>query len=368
VLNLTGKVIILKRLLSLVLAIVMIFTVASFSVYAENTTLTATQKNILKMQRLDADKDGTYTTGDVSSVLEAAAGITQDGDSEDYDINGDGYISLRDAMVTLDAVTEVAPVVTQEELLAIFNERINSVKKNLPGFTRREILTHSSVTVTTVNPPNDAFKANNLEYPEYVNQIDKLMHTWPYSMALSPEMEATLKEMKTYGENLYKPRSQSVAVGKGTEYEDEHIALFAVGGLSWSSNLTINDIKSISYTMTGGRIYITITMKDYSYAGDAYPTGATGLNGRAKLPYGKAFNLPDFDESDGSTLRSVSLSDGKIDFQMDYKTSDVLRVEYKFNYVSDIKSPQDKDLPDFEIHTKSTAESVERYVVNRVTQ
>ena len=113
----------------------MIYTEASFSVYAENTTLTATQKNILKMQRLDADKDGTYTTGDVSSVLEAAAGIAQDGDSEDYDINGDGYVSLRDAMVTLDAVTEVAPVVTQEELLAIFNERINSVKKNLPGFT-----------------------------------------------------------------------------------------------------------------------------------------------------------------------------------------------------------------------------------------
>ncbi len=363
---LKGKVIILKKILSVLIAVAMLMSVMSISAFAETKALTAVEKSIIKMQNVDADLDGTYTTGDIAKVLQAAAGIVEEDDYTKYDINGDGYVSVRDAQATLNAVTGVAPVVTQEELLAVFNERINSVKKSLPGFTKREIVDCSSILVTTKNAPQSSLNVSNLEYDKYVDKMVNLMNTFPYNLALNDEMRAELKKLQISAENAYKPQSRSVAVGRGADYEDEHTDLFVVGGLSWSSNLTMNDIKSISYTMTGGRFSITITMKDYSYAGNAYPTGVAGLSARSKLPYGKAFNLPEFDESDGSTVNSVALRGGEIDFQMDYKTADVLKAEYNYEYTADIKSPPDKD-SDLEMYTKTTAAVTERYVVNRVT-
>lgn len=358
--------IILKKTLSVLIAVTMLMSVMSISAFAETTELTAVEKNIIKMQRVDADGDGTYTTGDVSAVLKAAAGIAEEDDYEKYDINGDGFVSVRDAQATLKAVTGVEPVVSQAELLAIYNERINSVKGDLPGFTKREIIQCTNVLVTTKNAPYDAFNVTNLEFNEYVAHLETEMSKPPLSWILGSQKDTMLNELRAAAQNIYKPQSRSVAVGRGEEYKNDHTDLFVVSGLNWSSNLTTSDIKGISYTMSGGRFVITITMKEYTYVGDKYPTGVAGLSARTKLPYGKAFNLPEFDESDGSVVNSVTLKDGEITFSMDYKTSDVLKSVYNYTYISDIKSPPDKD-SELEMITKTTADSTETYVVNRVT-
>lgn len=359
--------IILKRIISTLLAIVMLFAVMNVSAFAADETPTAVQESITKMQKLDADKDGTYTTGDVSAVLKAAAGIAEDSRNTAYDINGDGYVSLRDAHATLNAVTGVTPVVTQDELLAVFNERLNSVKKTLPGFTKREIAQCSSILVTTKNSRISSLNVTDLEFDKYVEKLISVTNSLGSFAGNNSELKAEIENMKAAAENAYKPQSRSVAVGKGEDYEGDHIDLFVVGGLTWSSNLKMSDIKAISYTMTGGRFVFTITMNNYSYTGNEYPTGVAGLAERAKLPYGKAFNLPEFDESDGSKVNSVALRDGKIEFAMDYETSDVLKVEYTYEYTADIQSPPDTKTG-MEMKTKTTAEMTERYIVNRVTQ
>ena len=318
------------------------------------------------MQRVDADGDGTYTTGDVSAVLRAAAGIMEKDDYSSYDINGDGYVSIRDAQATLKAVSGNESVVTQAELLAVFNERVNSVKKTLPGFTKREIAQCSDIRITTKNAPLDGFNVTNLEINDYAAHIESVLKNPFIGAILGSEGDAMVKELKYRAQNAYNPQSRSVAVGIGTAYKNEHLDDFVVSGLSWSSNLTLNDIKGISYTVTGGRIVITITMKEYSYAGNAYPTGVAGLSARTKLPYGKAFNLPEFDESDGSTVNSVVLRDGEIEFAIDKDTADVLKAVYVYGYTADITSPPEKD-SDLVMSTKTTAEYTERYIVNRVT-
>ena len=346
----------------------MLMSIMSISAFAETKELTAVEKSIIKMQRLDADNDGTYTTGDVSAVLKAAAGIAEEDDYEKYDVNDDGYVSVRDAQAALNAVTGVQPVVSQAELLAVFNERINSVKKTLPGFTKREIAQCSSIKITAKNSPVPEMDVTNMEMSKYPAHIESAFSKNPIIAAvMGSKLDTMIKELKVTAENAYKPQSRSVAVGRGEEYADEHTDLFVVGGLSWSSNLTLSDIKSISYTMTGGRIVITVTMKEYTYVGDNYPTGVTGLAARSRLPYGKAFNLPEFNESDGSTVNRVTFRDGKIEFSMDYKTSDVLKAEYSYEYTADIKSPPDAEYPDYEMSTNTTAETTERYIVNRVT-
>ncbi len=337
------------------------------SVFAETTEGEAyaipdeIQANITKMQLVDANKNGTYETGDVTQVLKAAAGIATDDDYSVYDINGDGVVSVKDAKATLNAITGADSVVTNEELLAIFNERVNSVKTVYPGFSKRETLDCSSILITTKNAPVSDLNVTNLEYNKYVEKMVKLMNSFPYNLALDDSMRAELAKMQAAAEDAYEPQYGYSATVKADD--TNHYNNYPVGHVMWGSRLTMDDIKSISYTMTGGRIVITVKMGNYSYTGDNCPVE---LNERIVTPYGKAFNLPNLDESDGSTVNSLSLSNGEIELGIDYKTNDCLKAVYSYGYTAEIKAPKDSE-SELEMTTKTTATYEERYTFNRVT-
>ncbi len=372
-----GKVTILKKVLSIILAAVIFASVMSVSVFAETTettenTQTTTeyqmpddvQTIITKMQNLDANKNGTYETGDVTKVLSAAAGIVPADQVMAYDINNDGVVSVKDAQKALNVIAGVDTLFTKEQLFKVFNERVNSVKKVFPGFTKRETLDCSSILVTTKNAPLDDLNVTNIEYNAYVAKLVKLMNTFPYSLALNASMKAELEKMQKAADEAYDEQRRSTAVGKGKTQETAHYNNYPVSNFMWASNLTISDIYSINYTMSGYRIVFTLKMKNYSYKGDDCPTS---LEEKAKTPYGKVFNLPELSETDGSVVNSLDLRDGEIILQIDYKTSDCLKAEYYYEYCADVKAPKDPE-SDLEMTTNTTAEMKESYVFYRVTQ
>ncbi len=326
-----------------------------------------TQAIIEKMQNIDANHNGTYETGDVTRVLEAAAGIVQDDDYTKYDINGDGKVTIKDAKKVFGVVTGTDSAITEAELMKVFNERVNSVKNVYPGFTKTETVDCSSILVTTTNAPLDDLNVTNLEYDQYVKKMVKLMNSFPYNMFLNAEMKKELEKMEDAAIAAYEPQSRRSVVGPTVSNNTEHYDNFPVSNTNWSSRLTLADIDSISYSMKNGRIIISITMGSYSYVGDNCPTT---LQKRINTPYGKVYNLPALSEADGSEVNKFSVKNGTIEFAFDYKTADVLKAEYAFEYNSDIKAPKDKENPDNELEmvTNTTAEMKETYVFSRVTQ
>lgn len=337
--------------------------VGIFSVNASAASDTEMAESAMaKLQKIDADGNGSLTTADASQYLKVAAGIVE-GDANDYDYDADGVVSVVDAQKVLRVVAGVDSPVNQEEALALFNEGINSVKTKRPGFEKTATMVCPSIKVTTMNAPISSMNVTNLEFDEYVEKIIKLMNTFPYNVALDAEMKAQLEQMRVEAQEAYEPQITAKTVAKAS---NSHYTYFPVNNLGWSSRLTLADIKSITCTVESGSIVYTIKMNDVTYVGDEYPTGAAGFSKRQALPYGKIFNIPAFDESDGSTVNKVSFSNGTIIYKQDYRTGDSLYADYTYNYVVDITAAPQKD-SDLVMKTVTTTNANENYVMNRVT-
>ena len=335
----------------------------STTAFASNTELTTAEKSLLKVQRIDADGDGDYTTSDASEFLKAAAGIIADSDGEQYDVDSDGVVSVIDAQKVLKIVSGIDPVLTQEEALELFNDDINSVKTVRPGFEKEATVVCPSIKITTMNAPIADMNVTDLEFDKYVDKIVKLMNTFPYNIALDDSMKAQLAEMKAQAKEAYEPQITTKTVDKTS---NAHYSYFPVNNLGWSSKLTMSDICSISCMVAAGSIVFTIYMRTNTYVGDEYPTGAAGFSKRQALPYGKAFNIPAFDESDGSTVNKVVFRDGVIVLKEDIVTGDTLSVDYSYNYVVDVTGAKQED-SDLIMKTVTTSNIAENYVMNRVT-
>lgn len=83
------------RFLSLFLSAVMMFSVFSFAVYAEDTIVLG-----------DVNGSGAADTDDVISVLRMASGM-EPADLSVADMNGDGIVSLSDALAVLEAAANI---------------------------------------------------------------------------------------------------------------------------------------------------------------------------------------------------------------------------------------------------------------------
>ena len=353
----------MKKVLSVVLVISVLMCILSTTAFASTTELTTAQKSLLKVQRIDADGDGDYTTSDASEFLKAAAGIVENSDGEQYDVDSDGVVSVIDAQKVLKIVSGIESVLTEEEALELFNSNINSVKSVRPGFEKESTIVCPSIKITTMNAPIADMNVTDLEFDKYVDKIVKLMNTFPYNVALDDAMKAQLADMKVQAREAYEPQVTTKTVDK---FSNAHYSYFPVNNLGWSSKLTMNDISSISCTVADGSIVYTIKMPTNTYIGDEYPTGTAGFSKRQALPYGKAFNIPSFDESDGSTVNKVIFKDGVIVLKEDIVTGDTLSVDYSYNYVVDITGAKQED-SDLVMKTATTSNVTENYVMNRVT-
>lgn len=314
-----------------------------------------------KLVRLDADGDGTINTNDAAAYLKAAAGIV-DESSADFDYNADGVVSVTDAQSVLKVVAGIESALTEEEALALFNDSINEVKSTRPGFDRVATVQCPSIKITTMNAPVDEMNVTNLEFDAYVDKIVKLMNTFPYNLALDDAMKAELKVMQQEAAAAYEPQTEEKTVAKTS---NAHYSYFPVTNLGWSSKLTINDIDSISCTLSGSVAVFTIEMADYTYIGDEYPTGTAGFAARQTLPYGKVFNIPAFDESDGSTINKVAFKNGKVEYHLDVATGAPVYAEYTYSYDTDVTAAPQED-SSLVMKTATSTNVSEVYNINKV--
>ncbi len=354
--------ILLKKILSVILVISVLMGVFAISVSAADETANMPD-GLLRVQRIDADGDGAYSTSDAAEFLKAAAGISANADDEKYDLNLDGYVSVADAQKALKIVSGIEPIFTEAESLEFFNKKINSVKTVRPGFEKTSTMQCPSIKITTTNAPIADMNVTNLEFNQYVDKIIKLMNTFPYNMALDDNMKAQLNEMKVQANEAYLPQTETKTVMKTS---NSHYSYFPVNNLGWSSKLTTTDIKGASCQVVGDAIVFTVTLDDVTYIGDEYPTGSAGFSKRQTLSYGKVFNIPALDESDGSTVNKVQFKNGKVVLKIDVATGDVLSADYSYSYITEVMAPPQKD-SELTMKTATTANVSENYIMNRVT-
>ncbi|MBQ8182276.1 MAG: hypothetical protein IJ025_00055 [Clostridia bacterium] len=355
----------MKKALSVILVLSVLMGMFAICATAADTdtTLTTAEKSMLKIQRVDADGDGSYSTADAKKLLQAAAGIIENADGEQYDVNFDGAVSISDAQETLRIVSGISPVLTQSEALELFNAEINTVKSVRPGFEKTATVVCPSIKITTTNAPIADMNVTDLEFDKYVDKIIKLMNTFPYNVALNDEMKAQLNEMKVQAEEAYEPQTSEKTVAK---HSNSHYSYFPVNNLGWSSKLTVADISGAACKVVDGSIVYTITLPDVTYVGDEYPTGSSGFAKRQTLPYGKVFTIPALDESDGSTVNKVVFKKGKVVLRQDVLTGDILSADYSYTYISEVMAPPQED-SELTMKTATTANLTENYIMNRVT-
>lgn len=359
----------MKKILSVILVASMMLGIFAVSVSAAETSNSSlVEASMLKIQRIDADSDGKYTLNDAAAFLRAAAGISADAEDAKYDINLDGFNSVADAQQALKIVSGIEPVLTEAEALAFFNEKINSVKTVRPGFEKTTTMQCPSIKITTTNAPIPEMNVTNLEFDQYVDKIIKVMNGPVYSMFLDNNMKAQLNEMKKEAAEAYLPQTTTKTVSSRS---NSHYSYFPVNNLGWSSKLTVDDIKSATCQVVDDKIVFTVTLPEVTYIGDEYPTGSGGFAKRQTLTYGKVFNIPALDESDGSTVNKVQFKNGKVVLGIDVLTGDVLSVDYSYTYFSDVMAAPQKDADGKEskltMKTATTANVYENYVMNRVT-
>lgn len=324
----------MKKLLSLALATIMLFSVAIVSVSAEESAeLTEVELIELKLRQADANKDGTYSTEDAAEVLRAAAGVVPDG--EDFDFTGDGSTTVDDAIKMLRILSGMDTVITEEETLTLFNSKLNGCKADKPGFSKVATAQCRSMKISQDVEASNSFvgallgdmKFTDLEYDKYVEKMISMMDTDD----LSEEEKEQIEEMRESAETYKDPQYQYATV-EANDYYD-HYKYFPREYNNVSSTLTIDDISSIKYTMLNGNICFYLTMPKTSYGTNAYPSDDS------TIPYGKVFNLVDFGTSDGSVVNNITFNNGKITMYVDSVTGAVKEVNYSYDYSSDITAP-----------------------------
>ena len=166
-----GRDTMLKRLLSITLAMAMVFTLCAIGTPATAIVDTSIFYG-------DIDGDGNITTKDAQLALRVAAGLEVIADPEAFargDINGDGSITVYDARQILRSCTldlNLQPsgafsgfegyvgsgmsITTEDQAIAVFNALLNRIKTEKAGFTRSE-----AVEVKLFDFEDMAFKGYN---------------------------------------------------------------------------------------------------------------------------------------------------------------------------------------------------------------
>ena len=134
------------------------------------------------------------------------------------------------------------------------------------------------------------------------------------------------KEIETMSREEMK-KLQSEKLVKQVKHVYENVPYYR--NLMDEKGVKPEDIKSIECYEEDGYIIRKVTMNEDTYIGDEFPTGNEGFSQRWKtIPYGKVFNIPDFDETEGtketSILNKVTFKDGVIISKVDKKDLELL--------------------------------------------
>ncbi len=314
----------MKKTLSLLLVLCLCIGVLAVPAFAEGEPQQETVAQMIERYKAlyDVDGDGNLTVTDATGLLRAVAGI--DPSAGDHDLDNNGTTDLADVRLLLLASATGKAVVPESALLDAFNAKLNDVKKTTkPGFTRTATSQCSSILVTASGYPLlfNRLNVTNMEMKEYVKRMERYMT----GALAGDEGEAQYAQLVEETNRAYEKQVTVDPVEPGSAW---HYTRFPVNNFGWSSHLTTDDIAGITATVSGGKVTLTVTMGTTSYAQGKYPTVKSEI---VKLPYGKAFNLPELNDS-GVTLKSVKFYNGKIIVVLDETTDLPITADYKFNY------------------------------------
>lgn len=328
----------MKKALSilLVIGILMSFMVIGVSA-EEEVTLAPAQISLAKMKKADVNKDGSYSTSDVQALLQAVIGAVENSDSAEYDINSDGCVSFEDAREVLRHVSGAEPIVSDEELVEIVNFKLNAVKTDKPTFHGVSTVQCKSMKVTQKVTASNAIVGallgdmnfTDLEYDKYIEKMIAMMED---SKELTEEdlkeIEAMRNSAETYRDPVVGERTVDAA-----ESPYGHLLYFPRERKNVACELTVNDIKSVTYSVRNGVITINIVMPTAPYTASTYPSDLT------KTPYGKAFNVANLKGSSDSTLTKGEYKNGKLTLALDKETEMIQLADYSYEYYSEVKAP-----------------------------
>ncbi len=329
----------------------------AFVVTSSAAETTTTAQSILKLKNADANADGNITTDDAKLFLEVAAGIksAENSDEKTYDVDADGQTSVVDAVAVLKESAGIKGILTTEEVIELFNNRVNLVKSTtrenigtdeekyidgaLPGFEKTTTMKCNSMLITTSGAPLAKLNVTNMEYNKYVDLIVDTMSSPLFAAAMDDAMKQQLKDMEASAVEAYKPQSQVATAETGSDVD--HRSLYPIPNIQDASRLTVADVASAKCTMSNNHLVYTITMGTYTYTGSQYPVGYSGNQTRLKTPYGKAFSILTFNDlaNDGSTLNSITYKNGKITLIEDIGTGSLVESHYSYSYESDVSAP-----------------------------
>lgn len=315
----------------------------------------------------DYNQDGKINLNDARAILRVSAGIDDEIEGMIYDFDNNGFVDYYDVNTVLRVVSGIDSdiAVTNEYLLSLFKKELNSVKSVHPGFKKVATSDVQSALVTTENSPEPSLNVTNLEFKDYVAKI--VNYSSGFDALLPDDIKKDLQEMQEEAILLYEPQTETTEVAKTSPV---HYTEFPVGKLGYSCFLEMSDIASISSYEQNGYIIREVIMNEDTYVGDEYPTGSSGFKDRWQtISYGKVFNIPSFDETDGSTLNKVTFKNGKIISKVDKLTGMPVEIRYEFTYISDISAAQQTNTdgsPGLKMRTVTTKDHIEIYTINPV--
>ena len=369
----------MKKTISIILAVCILFSVLSVSSFAAYNT---PEEIVLNF---DYNSDGKIDLSDARTVLRVSANLEEPKEGLIYDItgNGDG-ITMEDVKKVISIVTGIDSEVNEcaEFNLQLFKAELNSVKTVKPGFNKTATTQCHSMLVTTQNAPDASLNVTNMEFDDYTNKSCNYMNSLldgPAGLAIKLSDPQGYQQMKDYiaqlrkeASEVYEPKTTTKTINK----YNSHVYQFPINANLNSCLLQIEDIKSIECYEEDGYIVRKVTMNEDTYIGDAFPTGNEGHTERLrKISYAKVFNIPDFDETEGvketSILNKVTFKEGYIISKVDKLSGVPVSVEYSYSYVADISTiPEvDKDgKVGIQMDSVTHATNTESYIINPVTK
>lgn len=368
----------MKKTISILLAVCLLFSALSVSSYASYSA------NEIKLN-FDYNADGKVDLNDARTVLRVSANLEAPKEGLIYDVtgNGDG-ITMEDVKKIVGIVTGIDSEVNEcaEFNLELFKAELNSVKTTKPGFTKTATTQCHSMKVTTKNAPTSSLNVTNMEFDDYTNKtcdyMDSLLNG-AAGLALKVtdpeyynEMKAQIAELRKQADEMYDLKTTTKTINK----YNSHIYQFPISANINSCLLNMDDIKSIECYEEDGYIVRKVTMNDDTYVGDEFPTGNEGNSERLKkVSYAKVFNIPNFDETEGtketSILNKVTFKNGVIISKVDKLSGIPVSVEYSYSYVADISTIPEVDQDGNEglqMDSVTQATNTESYVINPVTK
>ena len=306
--------------------------------------------------KYDFNADNAVNILDARKLLRVSANMEAPDETKNYDVNGDGVVNQADVMKTLYTVLGIEEEVSENKDVNVVNFRneLNAVKTSMPGFKKTSDPICKSMRVTTANAPVEDLNVTDKEFSEYTEIVcsytENLLNG-PLGLLMKEELKKEYREsmaqMRDKAKAIYESHPTTTTVAKGAP---SHVNKFPVNNLGNACLLKADEVESITSELTeDGYIKRTVTLGEYTYVGDEYPTGSAGFSYRWQhIPYGKVFNLPPLDEKTTSTevsvLNKVTFKDGKIVSIVDPSTGMAIDVTYSYTYIADMTSTEyDKD-------------------------